>query len=376
MRYLGFLAVVLLVAGCSAGPGATPTAVATKAAAPPAATKASGSGEKPTEKAAEKPAEKAAAKASRDKVKVGVLGSSVDAPFWLAETFGYYDEQSLDVENIKFASGNDSLPQLGTGAVDVVNTGVNAALFNLVNRNIQIKVAISGATVQKESKWFALVVRKDLTQSGAVKKVEDLKGKRIAVSATGGSGDFMLGQLLQKHGVSINDVTLEKIVYPDMPLAFANKGIDASVLTEPYVTNSASSGDTTVLSYFGDEIDPTQIGVLSYSQDFATKRSAVAKRFATAYVKAQRDYADAFEKGVNKAKVIQIVAENAKTKPEVLEKSAPSTYPRSGVVLVESLKRQHAFFLARGFLQQQGEFNMDALVDGSFVQEAGRVLGP
>jgi NitT/TauT family transport system substrate-binding protein len=167
---------------------------------------------------------------------------------------------------------------------------------------------------------------------------------------------------------------LTVLTYANQPAGFSNKAIDSAVTLEPYLTTVLSLGDAEALSYFGDEIEPTQISVLSYSPQFAANRRDAAERFAAGVLEGQRAYMDAMERGVNREQVVAVLAEKMSVKPEDVAKGAISSLSRTGVPLTDSLRRQQRFFVSRGLLDKEGD--VDSLVDNSFMTKANAELGP
>src|SRR5436189_2983424 len=95
-----FMFVAMLVASCA--PVATPPTSSSTASATPA------------------PA----------KLKVGVLGTTGDAPLYIAFEKGYFREQNLDIEFVQFGSALDMIAPLSAKQLDVGSGGIGAGLFN------------------------------------------------------------------------------------------------------------------------------------------------------------------------------------------------------------------------------------------------------
>src|SRR5215211_3877404 len=82
------------------------------------------------------PAALAAQGATR--VRLGVLGATVDAGFYIAADQGYFGEQGLDVEMIPFDSGARMVAPLGAGQLEAGGGAHSAGLFNAVARGIDL----------------------------------------------------------------------------------------------------------------------------------------------------------------------------------------------------------------------------------------------
>src|ERR1700722_19263418 len=118
---------------------------------------------------------------------IGTIGASSDAPFFIADAKGYFAEQGLKVNFVRFDSAAKAIPSLGSGEVDVGSGASSAGLYNAVGRGIGIKIVSDKARNAKGYGFQAIMARSDLIDSGKVKSVKDLKGLKVAMSATGNS---------------------------------------------------------------------------------------------------------------------------------------------------------------------------------------------
>src|SRR5690606_36443731 len=72
--------------------------------------------------------------------------------------------------------------------------------------------------------------------------MSDLAGETFAVNAPGVVTEALLGFALERGGLSIDDITLEYIPFPDQVPALANGGIVGGILSEPFPTQAESNG--------------------------------------------------------------------------------------------------------------------------------------
>src|SRR4051794_34623259 len=54
-----------------------------------------------------------------ENIKIGVVGTRSDAPFFIADAKGYFQDEGLTVEFVKFESGVRMVAVLGIGDLDV-----------------------------------------------------------------------------------------------------------------------------------------------------------------------------------------------------------------------------------------------------------------
>lgn len=308
------------------------------------------------------------------KVKVGMKGVPSDAGVIIALHKGYFKELGLDVEIFTFNSGQEMINPLAGGHLDVGLAVTDAAMFNAFLRQIPVKiVADKGFNIPGRA-YYQLVIRKDL--EGEVKEYKDLRGRTLAVVGTASLDEICLDRALQAGGLSTQSPEVKVAViksFPDMLAAITNKSIDGAMLIEPWVAQGEKMG---ILKRFRDpsEYDKdAQIAIVIYG-DGILKRPEVAKRFMVAYLKAVRDYNDAFVKGRGTDEVIDILAAKSLTKDkEMYRLMNPAGLNPNGYVNVKGLAADLQWYRQRGLLK--GELKAEDIVDHSFVEAALKALG-
>src|SRR2546423_8047171 len=176
--------------------------------------------------------------------------------------------------------------------------------------------------------YLAMMVRKDLVDSGKVKRIADLKGMKFALPAQGTTTDSTLNEGIKKGGLKWSDIDVTHMGFPQHVIAFQNKAIDASVTTEPSATRAVQMG-VAVRVGGGDEVFPNQqVATILYSADFIKQRPDDARRFLRAYLKAARDYNDALREGrlagPNADEIIGILTETTTIKDPKVYKAITS----------------------------------------------------
>jgi NitT/TauT family transport system substrate-binding protein len=309
-------------------------------------------------------------------VPVGISPVMSSAAMFIAKERGYFEEQGIDVVINPFkASGAKMVPFLATGQLFVGGGNVNAGMYNAIANDIPIKIVTDKGTVTPDHGYLALIVRKDHVDSGRYKSFKDLKGMRMAVTAKGVSQQIVTEMYLKKVGLSLDDIELKFLAYSDINIALANKSIDASVQIEPLVA-AAVDKKIAVRVAGDDEIYPNQqSAVIYYSPIFMEKHPEQAKGFMVAYVKALRDYNDAFEKGKGKDAIIKILTKHTKIKDAAIyQKVVPVGLSPDGMVNVLSLKQDAQWYHEKGYVKQLPD--IDKIVDLSYAKHAVQVLGP
>lgn len=306
------------------------------------------------------------------KVTVGMKEVVSDAGVLIGMAKGYYEELGIEIESVAFNTGQDMINALGAGQLDVGCTVTASGLFNAILRDIPIKiVADKGINVAGQG-YYRLMIRKDLVDE--IKDFEDLRGRKLAVVGTASLDEIALDRVLNQAGMTTNDIDLQVIrSFPDIVAAMSNKSIDGGMIIEPFVT---AAMDADIADPWKDpsEYDPhAQTALLVYGKSML-ERPEVANRFMIAYLKAIRDYNDAFFKDINKDEIISILAEYSVVKEkELYEKMFPVGLNPDGLVRMKGVQMDLDWYKERGLLK--GDLNAEDVVDNSYAEYAVKVLG-
>ena len=310
-------------------------------------------------------------------VRMGCIAGTSDAGLYIAEEKGYFREWGIQLDCTNFASATEMVAPLGTGQLDVAGGAPSAGLGNALARGITLKIVADKGSTPPGFGYAGLVVRKDLWDGGAVRSPADFRGRRLAINTTAGSSmEASLDRLFHDHGLQVADVELVSLPFGDQPGALANGSVDVAFPIEPFVTISAEQG-LGVLWERQDTWYPTgQIAVLMYGRNFAESRVDVGRRFMAAYLKAVRDYNDAFRKGdaAKRREVVDILIRNTPLKDAALyDKMGMPGLDPNGRVSVQALKADQEYYLRSG--KQQQPIDYDQVVDMSFADWAVQQLG-
>ncbi len=139
-------------------------------------------------------------------------------PLYVAQEMGYFKDAGLAVEMIAPADPNDPPRLVAAGRGDVA-ISYQPQLHLQVDAGLPV-VRIGTLVATPLNSIIAL-------RDGPVKSLKDLKGKKVGFSV-GGFEDALLGAMLEKHGLSLKDVTLVNVNFSLSPALFAGQ-VDAIV---------------------------------------------------------------------------------------------------------------------------------------------------
>lgn len=311
-------------------------------------------------------------------VSVGVLAVSAQAPFAIAEERGYFAEEGLEVELQRFDSGARMVAPLAAGQLDAGMGSHSAGLFNALATGIGIKIVASNQFNTTGRSPSAIVVRKDLYDAG-FRSGPDIRGKTIAVTALGTTVHANVGRYLERFGIGPEEVHIVELSQPDMNVSLANGGIDLANQSEPLVTLGAEQG-ILVRLHGVDEVYPDrESSVILYGQQFIDHQPEAARRLMVAYLRAVRDFEDAFRKRREQDAVLDILTTRLPIRDRALwlrmyENGALLYINPDGRANAESIAWDQDWMLRLGLVRQR--VDMAQVIDNRFVDYAVERLGP
>src|SRR5271168_916378 len=134
-----------------------------------------------------------------------------------------FAKDGIGVRWVQSLGSNKALEFLNAGSIDFGSTAGSAALLGKINGN-----PIKSIYVYSRPEWTALVTRKDT----AINKIEDLKGKRVAVTR-GTDPHIFLVRALLSAGMTEKDISEVLLQHPDGKTALIRGDVDAWAGLDP-----------------------------------------------------------------------------------------------------------------------------------------------
>jgi NitT/TauT family transport system substrate-binding protein len=309
------------------------------------------------------------------KMKVAVIGIAPEAGIYVALERGYFEQEGIEVELIPVRSAAEQTALLATGELQVGVGGPDPSIFNAVQRDISVNIVGHNAMVTPGDASAALIVRKDLVDSGRYQTLADLKGMKLAINVPGTTSQLYVERILAKGGLTVQDVELTIVPFAEMLTALANRAVDGAWEIEPFVTlGEARDVAKSVIPMA--EVYPGAITmVLMLSPVFAKAQPEAARRFVTAHLRGQRDYYRAFVRQEGgKDEIIQILTEHTAVKDAGLyQRMGWHGVDPNGALDERVLDEMQSYFLTNGTQQQR--VDLSRVIDRTYVQAAVDRLG-
>jgi NitT/TauT family transport system substrate-binding protein len=195
------------------------------------------------------------------------------AAYWLAKDAKIFEKHGLNVDVVLIESGVTTVQALTAGETQIAMGGGTVA----VSSNLAGSDIISIASIESRLP-YALLAQKE------IKTIDQLKGKRLAVSRFGSASDLAARLILQRYGmVPDKDVTILQTGGTSTRLsALSKRSIDTTVLTPEFFNVGKKAGFTIL-------VDPTQYDIPFPQLEVITTR---------AFLKAQPDLATRYLRAI------------------------------------------------------------------------------
>lgn len=189
---------------------------------------------------------------------------------------GYFKKQGLDVKPLVLSGSSTALSAMLAGEVQMISI----AGSGLINAHLAGGDAIMVAGTVNFAP-YELIVAKE------IKRLEDLRGKKMGIARFGGSADFLARWGLEKNGLRPGkDITiLQTGGNPERLAAVSQGAIQATLLEQAFAHQSKKMGLRSLLDYSTIGLDYQHQGV-GTTKTYIEKHREVAVRFLKGMVEA------------------------------------------------------------------------------------------
>jgi NitT/TauT family transport system substrate-binding protein len=286
---------------------------------------------------------------------------------------GYFADQGLDVELQNFPSAGPMVAPLASGALDAGGGQFGVSYLNAIGDAFDVKAVASLSSQPDGFGAVPLVVRKDLFDSGEITGPADLAGREFGINVERGTAEYLAAQALGSAGLTIDDVDVKTLPFPEMLPAFANGAIEAAILPHPLAARALGEGFVTVLIEGDDITDTPQNGMVYLGQRLlAPENRELAIRFLSAYLLAVRDLqGDGWKSDENAA----ILSEYTNVPVPAIQNGVPFFFDPDGNPNTDSLEHIQQYHFDRGYTNLDAPLSIDELFDRSMLDEALERVG-
>jgi NitT/TauT family transport system substrate-binding protein len=212
--------------------------------------------------------------AAAESVRIGVTGAGVEfTPFYAGKAGGFFKKHGLDVEIIRIQAASLVVQALLGGSIDFAVVG-----------QAYIRAAAQGADVV----MVATHVNKfpyTVLVKPSIKRPEDIKGARLAISRFGSASEVAFRVLLEQLGMNPDtDVSFLQVGgQTDRFMALKSGAVDGTVIAPPLSGIADKLGFNVYFRMTDLKIDYPHEGVV-VSREYARTHRDTVTRFLKAFV--------------------------------------------------------------------------------------------
>lgn len=298
-----------------------------------------------------------AAPAAAERITVGLTSLSPSAlPIFAADQKGYFKEEGLDVSLPVFKSGTENSQAVLAGEVQIA--------FGSITEVLQLRKA------QQDARFFwgiSNFMPFKLYARPEIKSVQDLKGKKLAISKFGAQSDYLTQFTLRRFGVEpIKEAAILQVgSTPARYAALKSGAVDATIMWFPQTLVAEKEGFRMLVDLAEIIPDWGYLGYYSLASVLGGQRETVVK-YIRAHQRGVRDVKENPELGIG------ILMQKLKYPRDVAEagyKEYVKSFPDDGRLAIEGFQ----FLLENekvGGLE--GNWTVDDMVDRSYVEIFGQ----
>ena len=178
-------------------------------------------------------------KSETTKVKIANLSITDGLPLYLALDKGYFKDEGLDVQLIKFEAPNQLIDALMAGQVDFTSPSGAMGITGVADFKNPDKIKIYAiAGDDEKTPTDSIFVKSD----SSITSIQELKGKKLGI-LPGIQWRTISTYILAKNNLTANkDVTLVELAPATQVLALESGEIDALLALEPMYTTLKAKG--------------------------------------------------------------------------------------------------------------------------------------
>ncbi len=222
-------------------------------------------------------AAKATCPATNVKIAVPVTPPNVvHLPPYVAQELGYFKDENLTVELVRFEGGVGALRAMVAGGVDLAGTS-SEPLVTAIAQGVEVRAIGT----------YSPAISQVLAVGAGIKTAADLKGKKIGIQEPGGFADALSRAYLKKNNVAATDVQFVTTTTAARVQQLVAGAVDTGILhVDQILTVQKNAPQITVLANMWEVLPDYQYAV--YAAPAAQANSDKYECIMRALTKANR----------------------------------------------------------------------------------------
>jgi NitT/TauT family transport system substrate-binding protein len=204
---------------------------------------------------------------------------------------GFFEDEGLSVSTEFAQGGAAAIPAVVSGDIDFA-FGAYPSFFSAIQEGLPLLMTTEA---NRAAPLFGGLY--SLPDSG-IETPEDMAGATIAVNTLNNLVQLAVEYQLQSAGLSLDDVTLVEIPFPDMVATLERGDVDVIAVVEPFGTIARNTLDATLVTdMFAGDIEGFPVAGFFVTESFANDNPNTVAAFDRAFAEAV-DYANSVDDAV------------------------------------------------------------------------------
>jgi NitT/TauT family transport system substrate-binding protein len=213
------------------------------------------------------------------------------APALLAEHFGEFEKENLDVTLVNVPS-NEGTVMVASGQAQLKMSGISAAFYNAVQSGVDV-VWLANVHQNSEDSKEGVWMRNEFYDTNGNVIPEKLVGADIATgsSGIGSPSTYAVNAFLEDNGVSLDQINAISLSGSDLLVAVENGSVDGGYVLTPQWLQLEAGDDAQYAGMYGG-FDGAGFSASTYemSRSFIEDEPEVAQAIMRAIVRTVRTY--------------------------------------------------------------------------------------
>jgi sulfonate transport system substrate-binding protein len=197
--------------------------------------------------------------------------------------------QSYVLQSIRFQGTTPQIQAQAIGELEVASFSTAAVALAITNAHLEERIVadvVADGITGYFSEYF--VVRAD----GPIKKIEDVKGHRIATNTIGSASDAAMRTMFRKHGIKDSDFTTVEANFANMPAMLEGDKLDMIGLLPQFAKGIIDNPKYKVLFTARDAVGPTQAVMWAMRAEIIAAHRPAVVDFFEDHIRAVRWFLD------------------------------------------------------------------------------------
>lgn len=223
-----------------------------------------------------------------DEVTIGLIPIVDVAPVYLGIEQGFFDERDIEL-TVELAQGGAAIvPAVVSGQYEFGFSNV-VSMMVASSTGLPIRLVAPGvrSTGEQGADFNGIAVPGD----SPLQTAADLEGQTVGVNTLNNICGVSINESVRQAGGDPSQLNYVELPPPDMPAALDAGQIDATCMSEPFLSGYLAEGGRTVASSYVDVAPDADIGVYFTSAELLQSDPDLVERFTEALAEAQA-YAD------------------------------------------------------------------------------------